>query len=152
MLKTVDVLKAIEENNSKELLLKIKNTKTGEVLGVDYNYVADEILFLFASKEGKDTCGNYLTQLRYESYDKCWESYACANEDVRHPDNIEDWEEDVVTLSEEEMDKAKYEVVTGLDTRVYIGNQSDCPIRCFNETFEMTDIEVTDDALVLLYE
>lgn len=151
MLETVQILKAIEENNAKDLLLKVKNTKTGEVLGVDYNYVADEILFLFASKEGAGTCDNYLTQLKHESYDKCWESYAYDNEDVRHPDDIEDWEEDVPTLSGEELDKAKYEVVTGLDTMVYVGNQTDCPIRCFNESFEMTGIEVTNDALILLY-
>ena len=151
MLETVQILKAIEENNAKELLLKVKNTKTGEVLGVDYNYVADEILFLFASTNGNGTCSNYLTQLKHESYDKCWESYACANQGVRHPDDVEDWEEDVPTLFGESMDKAKYEVVTGLDTRVYVGNQDDCPIKCFDESFEMTGIEVTDDALVLLY-
>ena len=141
MLGTVDILKKIKEVDE-NLPLKVKNINTGEVLGVDYNYVADEILFLFASKDGRGTCANYLKQLKHESYDKCWESYAYANENVS-PDEIEDWDGDI--------DKAKYEVVTGLDTRIYIGNQNECPIKCFEESFEIVDIEVTNDALILLY-
>lgn len=151
MLETVQILKAIEDNNAKDLLLKVKDTSTGKVLGVDYNYVADEILFIFASETGNGSCSNYLKQLEYESHDKCWESYACDNEGLRHPDDVEDWEEDVPCLFGEAMDKAKYEVVTGLNTRVYVGNQGDCPIRHFDKSYEMTGIEVTEDALVLLY-
>lgn len=141
MLGTVDILKKIKEVDG-NLPLKVKNINTGDVLNFDYNYVANEILFLFASKDGKGTCDNYLKQLKHESYDECWESYAYANENVS-PDEIEDWDGDI--------DKAKYEVVTGLDTRVYLGNQDECPIKCFEESFEIVDIEVTNDALILLY-
>ena len=136
MLKTTDILKKIKEVGNEELALKVKNTKTGDILNVEYNYVADEVLFLFASKSGTGTVKNYLSQLQYESQDDCWDSYI---------DNEDD------SLSPEEFLKRKYDLITEFNSRVYVGDTNECPIRNFHQTFEMTGMEVTPNEFILLY-
>lgn len=148
MLETTEIIKAIKENNANDLALKVKNSKTGEILGVKYNYVADEILFIFASKTGTGTCNNYLRQLEGESQDDCWIDYALTNLN-QLLDSDEDLTED--DLDEEELYKAKYDVVTNLLTRVYVGNLNECPIKCYDETFELVGVEVTNEAVLLVY-
>ena len=136
MLETTNILEKIYGVNHESLPIQFKNSRTGEVLGFEYCYIADEILFLFASPEGQAMVRNYLSFLDSESYDDCWDTYV---------DNYDD------SLGQEEMIEAKYNVVTGLETRVYIGDLNECPIRYFDDSYEMKSVEATEDALILTF-
>lgn len=135
MMGTVDILNVINENGADNFLLKIKNSKTGKMLGFNYKYVANEILFLFADKDSNGTCLNLKKGLQGESCDNCWDC---------HIDNIED-------LSIEEIIEKRYEIVTELELRVYVGDEDKCPIANFQESFNIQDIEVTDNSIILVY-
>lgn len=130
---TIEILKAIKQNNTKDLLLKSKDIETGKILGYNYNYVDEEELFIFMSNTGEGTCSHYLHLLECESHDKCWDSYTDYN-----------------NLTDEELVNAKYDVVTGLNTRVYVYDK-DYIITNYNKSFEITGIEITEDSLILLY-
>lgn len=134
-----------------DILLKVKNSETGEILGFNYNYVADETLFIFASKEGKGTCNDYLRQLEGESNDECWNDYALANMNLNNDTDEILTSDDLEEMDEEELAKERYEVVTSLLTRVYVGDLNECPIKCFNKSFEIKDIQIIGKDLVLIY-
>ena len=130
-----DVLNVINENGADNFTLKFRNSKTGEMLGFNYKYVADEIFFLFADKTSNATCLNFKKGLDGESCDDCWNGYI---------DDIED-------LSLEEIIEKRYEVVTGLELRVYVGDEDKCPIANFHESFNIQEIELADNSIILVY-
>ena len=155
MIETVEILKVIKNINQSKLdttYLRVKNTLTNEVKGVSYNYVADEILFLFTNENVNNrTVSNYLNNLKAEAEDKCWNSYVEIPERYTHPDCIPEDAVDELTLSDEEMSDGRYTVVTNLETRVYFGDKADCPIKNFKETSVFKGIEVSEEAITLLY-
>lgn len=132
---TLDILDVINENGVDNFALQFKNSNTGEMLGFNYKYVADEILFLFADKTSNATCLHLKKGLDGESCDDCWNGYIG----------------DIDELSLEEIIEKRYDVVTGLEVRVYVGDECTCPIANFHESFNIKDIEVADNSIILVY-
>ena len=151
MVKVYQLIEKMESLNFNEQEVKIKNTKTGEMLGALCQYVADNIIFLFADKEGDGTCQDIREAILYECLSDDWNDEAYELREVRNPKDIEDWEYDVETLSDEELIRAKEEVVTGFPLRIYTEDAGDCPFRNKHQIFDIKGFDVDKDTLYLLY-
>lgn len=141
MLETVQILKAIEENNAKELPLKFKNSKTGEVVGFDSHYVLEEIYFIIANKNSSNSCDIYLRNLESEACDECWNSHIYID-DLDEDVSIED-------MNYNELQDYRLNVVENLETALYVGEFEDFD-NC-NEFETMKSIEVLNDCVLITY-
>lgn len=134
MLNLADILSKINEGKDSNIALKVKNSETNEVLGFDCMFIADEVVFLFASPNGSGTLRNLFAQLDREACDDCWNSHI-----------------DDDSLSEDEVYERKYDIVTELEAAIYIGNPNECPIKNSHLTFDIKDIEINKDNITLVY-
>lgn len=126
--------------------LKVLKKDTNEVFGTSINYVADEILFIFAEKDVNRSCADYNKSIEYESYCEDWNDRAIENISEERDLDINDRD----LIDNNELLEEKMNIVIGLDTRVYFGKAGDCPIANYSKSFEIEDILVKDNNVLLV--
>lgn len=144
MLKTYQIIETIEDLKLEEQPLRLKKLQTGETLGLICNYVADENLFLFGHPEGGGFCQDFKDEVLDESLQDEWDDHAYDYLGLSRSD-------EKASVSEAELDEAKYKVVTNFPARIYLGEPGDCPIRHSDQVFEIQGFEVAEEGLYLLY-
>lgn len=164
IMETVDILGVI--NNLKEkgmdlnkFYLCAKDRKTGNIKGIGCNYVAYNMLFMYLSENlNNKSIYGYLKNLESEATDSCWNDYAEAdnyellkelveNQEVEPGETLRD------VLTNEEMQKLRYNYVTSMKTYIYPedGDKMSCPIENFHKTINIKSIETTDNSIILVY-
>lgn len=145
---TENILKAINglEGRGDNYNLKVLKKDTNELFGTYSNYVADEILFIFTKKDVNRTCSDYKRCIEYESDCEDWDDRAIEN--IVEEQNLDS--KDIEFIDKEELYNEKMNIVIGLPTRIYFGEDGDCPIANFEKTYEITDILVDGNDVILV--
>lgn len=145
---TIEILGIVDDlkENGDNYNLKVLKKDTNEIFGTSCNYVADEILFIFANKNANRTCFAYKQGIKYESYCKDWDDRAIEN--IIEERDLD--EEDIEFIDPKDIFAEKFNVVIGLPTRIYLGEDGDCPIANFDKSYEITDILVEGNDVILV--
>lgn len=146
MLETKDLIIEMMKGDNLNKQFKIQDGLNGKIYGIDYNYVADEILFIFVNATSNKTCNNYISNLRGESDCSCWNECACTNLGL-------DFNKDTLNEYRDAINKEKYEIVTNLETKVYLGNPDEDPLKFYNNPLfvrEIKSIKITDKDFIII--
>lgn len=145
---TVRILGIINnlKENGDNYNLKVLKKDTNEIFGTSCNYVADEILFIFANKNANRTCFAYKQGIECESYCEDWNDRAIEN--IIEERDLD--EEDIEFIDQKDIFDEKMNIVMNLPTKIYFGENGDCPIANIHNTFDITDVIVENNDVILV--
>ena len=93
----------------------------------------------------------YLKSLNCEAEDIGWNDSIELSEERKEELEMEEGDSIEDFLSSEELQKLRYEFVISMETRAYCGVDGDCPIRNYDKSYSFKDIEVSEEAITLIY-
>ena len=164
IIETIDILGVVnnlkdEKKDLNKIYLRAKDRKTGNTKGIGCNYVAYNMLFMYLSDDiNNKSINGYLRNLEGEATDSCWNDYAEANNYELLKQLVENHEAEPGeslrdVLSNDDMQKLRYDYVTSMKTYIYPenGDEMSCPIENFDKTKNIKSIELSDNSITLVY-